>query len=572
MKEEDSLDFKQTFNIDFSDAVQPEPVQKSRKTKYIKLGLLILASAAIITTVVLLVGHFKYGLFQEKTNEVISIKREMYTTEYFTLQKIVKSKLSYTSGELNERTQTVKTNFAVMITDKERLPEDDFLYTAYIVLLQSNVEMEGQQTPLNSFDIFDEKVIKEFEQNPNGGKYPMAVFRFYESGALKDINVPKDMDKTDAQNIIDLINDVIPKLRRNQKEDNEEGLEIRTRTEKKKKTYVEYQPPKEYVDKYTKAHFKGSKITKTVERDIEDEKITEIRTNTNLFLETQKEEQDYIDFGIKDFYYDTASVIVATETDENNKEKIDLVKGLISKLELMDGETLIVTKMEQEREEQNKEVEKQVEEDANISPHELRNLGWDGSFGWDWELASSNILGQSVKVVYSISLKSGSVKNKIVLKFNNYELPLGNKDGTSSNKSQDKKEAGEKEVGRIALAGPAVTLSVKIGGKLSFDVNYASSVFTLKLNGEVYAKAGVCLGLKNVAEIEVGVKGTLITCDFITKIKRNSSGSYSKQSISIEAKAGVVSVYAKGTLLGCITLFNESYEVWKGWPVVKKTW
>lgn len=261
MKQEDSLDFKQTFNIDFSDVVQPEPVQKSRKTKYIKLGLLILASAAIITTVVLLVGHFKYGLFQDKTNEVINIKREMYTTEFFTLQKIVKSKLSYTSGELNERIQTIKTNFAVMLTDKERLPEDDFLYTAYIVLLQSNVEMEGQQTPLNSFDIFDEKVIKEFEQNPNGGKYPMAVFRFYQSGALKDINVPTDMDKTDAQNIIDLINDVIPKLRRNQKEDNEEGLEVRTRTEKKKKTYVEYQPPKEYVDKYTKAHFKGSKIT-----------------------------------------------------------------------------------------------------------------------------------------------------------------------------------------------------------------------------------------------------------------------------------------------------------------------
>jgi hypothetical protein len=238
----------------------------------------------------------------------------------------------------------------------------------------------------------------------------------------------------------------------------------------------------------------------------------------------------------------------------------------------MDGETLIVTKMEQEREEQNKEVEKQVEEDSNISSHELRNLGWDGSFGWDWELASSNILGQSVKVVYSISLKSGSVKNKIVLKFNNYELPLGNKDGASSNKSQGKKEAGEKEVGRIALAGPAVTLSVKIGGKLSFDVNYASSVFTLKLNGEVYAKAGVCLGLKNVAEIEVGVKGTLITCDFITKIKRNSNGTYSKQSISIVARAGVVSVYAKGTLLGCITLFSETFEVWKGWPVVNKTW
>ena len=234
MKQEDSLDFNQTFNIDFSDVPQLEHSQKSNKSKYIKLGLLIFATLAILTAVALLVGHFKYGLFQSKISEAISIKREMYTTEYFTETKTIKSKLSYTSGELNERVQNVKTNFAVMITDKERLPEDDFLYTAYIVLLQSNVEMEGQQTPLNSFDIFDEKVIKEFEQNPNGAKYPMAVFRFYESGALKDINVPKDMDKTDAQNIIDLINDVIPKLRRNQKEDNEEGLEIRTRTEKKK--------------------------------------------------------------------------------------------------------------------------------------------------------------------------------------------------------------------------------------------------------------------------------------------------------------------------------------------------
>ena len=78
------------------------------------------------------------------------------------------------------------------------------------------------------------------------------------------------------------------------------------------------------MDKYTKSHFKGSKITKTVERDIEDEKITEIRTNTNLFLETQIEEtENYIEFGLKDFYYDTSSVIVATESEENNVDKVN---------------------------------------------------------------------------------------------------------------------------------------------------------------------------------------------------------------------------------------------------------
>ena len=61
--EEDSVDFKQTFNIDFN---QIEiPAQKSRKKKYIIAGI-ILGLVAVVTTTVLLVGHFKYNLLDLK--------------------------------------------------------------------------------------------------------------------------------------------------------------------------------------------------------------------------------------------------------------------------------------------------------------------------------------------------------------------------------------------------------------------------------------------------------------------------------------------------------------------------
>ena len=63
------------------------------------------------------------------------------------------------------------------------------------------------------------------------------------------------------------------------------------------KTFSKYDPPKEFYDKYSKSTFKGSKISKLVETDVEDDKISEIRSNTNLYLETEKdgEEEKYFE-------------------------------------------------------------------------------------------------------------------------------------------------------------------------------------------------------------------------------------------------------------------------------------
>jgi hypothetical protein len=85
--------------------------------------------------------------------------------------------------------------------------------------LDSKVKYGEKETKLNSFDIFDEKQIKEFESNPNGTIYPMAKFSYFENGTIIDINLPENMDQYNAQSMIELINNVVPKLSRNKKAD-----------------------------------------------------------------------------------------------------------------------------------------------------------------------------------------------------------------------------------------------------------------------------------------------------------------------------------------------------------------
>lgn len=53
--------FKQSLDIDLSDYNIHEP--KSNKSKIIKITAIIVAGIALITTVALLIAHFKYGAF-----------------------------------------------------------------------------------------------------------------------------------------------------------------------------------------------------------------------------------------------------------------------------------------------------------------------------------------------------------------------------------------------------------------------------------------------------------------------------------------------------------------------------
>ena len=83
-------------------------------------------------------------------------------------------------------------------------------------------------------------------------------------------------------------------------------MKIKTRTDRKKKTLIEEEKPKQY---YT---FKGSKFSKSVERDFEDDKLTDIRTKSDIHLQSNPEEGTQT-LGANDFYFKTESNIKAYE-------------------------------------------------------------------------------------------------------------------------------------------------------------------------------------------------------------------------------------------------------------------
>jgi len=88
-----------------------------------------------------------------------------------------------------------------------------------------------------------------------------------------------------------------------------------------------------------------------VERDIEDGKLTEVRDDTNLFMETQKEENaTYLDFGIENFNFDSSSKIMAYEMEEIKNVK-ELIKKVISLQTFHDSEELMELIYEKEKEE-----------------------------------------------------------------------------------------------------------------------------------------------------------------------------------------------------------------------------
>ena len=59
--------------------------------------------------------------------------------------------------------------------------------SASLVLLSSTATVDEEVQKLPHLNLFDEKEIKEIEADPDGSKYPMAVFKFDDDGKIEEI-------------------------------------------------------------------------------------------------------------------------------------------------------------------------------------------------------------------------------------------------------------------------------------------------------------------------------------------------------------------------------------------------
>ena len=243
MNQDDTTEsIKETFNV----SLENREILPSKNNSKVKLTIAIISTVLILAAATtLLIGYFKFDWFKNEIYKVnANLTREVNQANFFSENKKINTRIALTKDNYEEQTYEVNTDFMIYLKDKTELENKDYLYSASIVILKSKMTTKGEEYELPSFDIKDEKKKKEFEANPNGSKYPIGYFTFYENGTIADVQFPESADEYNIETLKELIEKVIPKLSRNRTDDNTNGLKIKTRTDRKKKTLIEEEKPK----------------------------------------------------------------------------------------------------------------------------------------------------------------------------------------------------------------------------------------------------------------------------------------------------------------------------------------
>ena len=526
-----------------------EPEIVETKSNKVKITLAILVSALLVSaTAILLIGHFKFDWFKSDDYKIdANINRRVYQANYFSEKKTISTKFNFEDDHSEQKDFVIDNNFVVFLTEKK-----DNLNKAALVLLSSSATVDDKVQELVHLDISNEKQIKELEANPDGAKYPMAVFQFTDEGKIEEINLPNNMDEYNAESIIELINKIIPQLSRNKKEDMSKGIEITTKKVNNKRIIVQNEAPKNIED------FKGSRYTKVVKTEIENDQISNIESEGNLYMESNPEENEII-YGPKEFSYDIKSVITSKEVKYNEKEKIELVNKLAEKFTLINSEILI-QEFKKTKEEKNLEKEP-VEEENN----QLRNL-FEISASKTFQIASFDVVGKKVSVKYVVGVSKNKAYNKLVISCGGGSFEFGN---TGCSGKYEYSKSYSQNLVTVYLPAPFTFVSIRIYVKGSIYAGFGfksgkgtSTKYWAKTEGSLALGAKAQAGFDRIAALAAFAEGTVISASGSVTL---SKGSVSKDS-GFTLKVGKLVVGITGSFAGKSgTLWSK--KLFDGWTI-----
>lgn len=297
-------------------------------------------------------------------------------------------------------------------------------------------------------------------------------------------------------------------------------------------------------------NFRKSRFGKTIERDIEDGQITNIRTNSNLELTTQKE-NDEVSFGIQEFFFDQKSEIVLTKSAKD-KDTANLIISMGPFFDLRPKEEVL--KSFEKKEE---EVAGEWEEDIESPNSVVRNLGFSISQSNTYTLKTINILGTSIAIKLKVGVSGGKAFCKLIVGGASF-----GKDGITAEYS---KKFGTGKLTIFSFPFPAMpAISVGLTGEasLTLTIKFASSAKTklnFSLTGALTADAYVKAGWDEVASVTAGASGTLVSATISAGVQ-NSGITYSKS-----LSGGKIVAYIKGTALKTFELFRYERTIFSGW-------
>jgi len=546
------MDKKESLNENLA-SKEEITLKKSRK---LKIALVIIFSLFIILSTTLLVGYFKFDWFK---NEIYSIdakiRRNVYQANYFSETKIIETKYNFSSGQSETKELSLFTNFMVIPTKKEKI-KNEFLITATLIILEIKFKIEKEIKQGIYFNISDEKIINQIKSNPDANKYPIAIFSFFENGTLVDINLPSNMNISNANAINELVENIIPKLTRNRTEDLVNGIQIFTKKNNKKKTLVENHSHKEIKE------FEKSNFEKFIERDIENEQLKSIRTKSYLSLKSQPGKNES-DFGLKDFSCKQNSVINSTGI-KDEKEKNELIQKLSSYYTFIKIQDLIKLNEENEKQsEKEEETEYDVQyigEDENLSDYKLRKLDYIG-VDKTFTIKELDVLGQKIYI-------------KIRIRVNGRRFFRSNIDIIL------KSDLGEVNFGSMVLVDykktftifdkpffvfvfppmPSIIFALRAGGVLTISLKLTSDSLTAGLSGSLHASAIISAGIWDFANVSGGARGTIVNADIsgVLRFKRNRFIRKGR------LRAGEIITYVEGKTFGMYYFYKEwkIFDLW----------
>ena len=535
MNQDDTTEsIKETFNV----SLENREILPSKNNSKVKLTIAIISTVLILAAATtLLIGYFKFDWFKNEIYKVnANLTREVNQANFFSENKKINTRIALTKDNYEEQTYEVNTDFMIYLKDKTELENKDYLYSASIVILKSKMTTKGEEYELPSFDIKDEKKKKEFEANPNGSKYHIGYFTFYENGTIADVQFPESADEYNIETLKELIEKVIPKLSHNRTDDNTNGLNIKTRTDRKKKTLIEEEKPKQYHS------FKGSKFSKYTERDFEYDRITGIRTNTDIYLQSIPQKNEQI-LGATDFYYKTLSNIKPYEGYWDYSVDNGYLSGYygLENPSWLSVPFVIYGKGNSRRSNGGPQKSDEMTENGST-----RRLGQFGSISAEkyFTIGNYNVLGQSVTIQYHVGVSYGNPFNEIVINSNLGTATIGN---TGINLSG----SWSRSLTIFSFTFPSfplVTLNALASGYISWGVSYtgsgASTVLYTSLSGSITLGCEVKAGWDPVASFSAGIEGVIVSASGYATIKYRSV----EKNFSISA--GRIYAYLDRSILG----------------------
>ena len=530
--------------------INEQEVAETKSSNKIKYTIAIISSTLVIAAITtLLIGHFKFDWFKNDNYKIdANIKRNVYQANYFSERKTLNVKFTLPDGVSQQNEYIIDTNFVVYLADKS-----EKMNTAFLILLSSTLQEDEKLKELPHLNIFDENERRELEANPDGAKYPIAKFKFDDEGKIEEIQLPDNMNEYHAEIIQDLIEKVITKLSRSKKEDMSKGLDIKTIKSKNKKIIVQTEAPKQYIE------FRGSRYTRTVKTEIEDDQIKSIKSDTNVHLQSQPENGE-LTFGPKDLKFDMNSEIISNEEKYNEKENVELVQKLAEKFNFINSRDLIKSIKEKKQEETKEEKKEETKP--------LRQLGFPISASRTIPIVSFDVLGQPVTVKYELKISSSQVVNKVTI---NSSLGPANFGNTGNSDVFTDNFTYNKKIFQFVVPGTGNLVSVGAYGKgyLKWGVQYVSgsgksSKFSAYMEGNVILGAQAIVGIEKLASLIGYAEGTVFNAKGQAYFTNNS---VDKGTISVSLGKLVAGVKGKA-LFDLINVDFYKTTIYSGWKVV----